>query len=176
MDVLQDGDAPSQGEGQQRRGADRITTRYLTKFERARVLGTRALQIRCAPAGSRLSGCQPCVFQPGYSSATDSTVLAVPYPAVYQVLFMQLLHLHSSIASACTALPVVSPAACEGCQHCSSLFLHVADSCSSLMEGCICQILQCSWLQQLDSTSMSMVLLTGMGCFCVLQYERACDG
>lgn len=49
VDILQDGDAPSQGEGQQRRGADRITTRYLTKFERARVLGTRALQIRCAP-------------------------------------------------------------------------------------------------------------------------------
>jgi hypothetical protein len=26
----------------------RITTRYLTKYERARVIGTRALQIRCA--------------------------------------------------------------------------------------------------------------------------------
>ena len=25
----------------------RITTRYLTKYERARVIGTRALQIRC---------------------------------------------------------------------------------------------------------------------------------
>lgn len=46
IDILQDGDGPSQGEGQQRTGADRITTRYLTKFERARVLGTRALQIR----------------------------------------------------------------------------------------------------------------------------------
>jgi hypothetical protein len=46
VDILQDGEGPSQGEGQQRKGADRITTRYLTKFERARVLGTRALQIR----------------------------------------------------------------------------------------------------------------------------------
>lgn len=27
--------------------AYRITTRYMTKYERARVLGTRALQIRC---------------------------------------------------------------------------------------------------------------------------------
>ena len=26
----------------------RITTRFLTKYERARILGTRALQIRCA--------------------------------------------------------------------------------------------------------------------------------
>ena len=29
----------------------RMTTRYLTKYERARVLGTRALQIRCADQG-----------------------------------------------------------------------------------------------------------------------------
>ena len=28
---------------------DRITTPYMTKYERARILGTRALQIRCAP-------------------------------------------------------------------------------------------------------------------------------
>ena len=27
---------------------DRITTPYMTKYERARILGTRALQIRCA--------------------------------------------------------------------------------------------------------------------------------
>ena len=26
----------------------RMTTRYMTKYERARILGTRALQIRCA--------------------------------------------------------------------------------------------------------------------------------
>lgn len=48
VDILQDGDGAMAGEGLQRKGADRITTRYLTKFERARVLGTRALQIRCA--------------------------------------------------------------------------------------------------------------------------------
>lgn len=48
MDILQDGEGASQGEGRLRSGADRITTRYLTKFERARVLGTRALQIRYA--------------------------------------------------------------------------------------------------------------------------------
>lgn len=47
VEILQDGEGgASQGQGQQRTGADRITTRYLTKFERARVLGTRALQIR----------------------------------------------------------------------------------------------------------------------------------
>lgn len=45
VDILQDGEGASQGEGRLRSGADRITTRYLTKFERARVLGTRALQI-----------------------------------------------------------------------------------------------------------------------------------
>jgi hypothetical protein len=33
-------------EGRARTVAERITTRYLTKYERARVLGTRALQIR----------------------------------------------------------------------------------------------------------------------------------
>lgn len=27
----------------------RTTTRYMTKYERARILGTRALQIRCSP-------------------------------------------------------------------------------------------------------------------------------
>eukprot|EP00527_Entomoneis_sp_CCMP2396_P001258 CAMPEP_0198152150 /NCGR_PEP_ID=MMETSP1443-20131203/58673_1 /TAXON_ID=186043 /ORGANISM="Entomoneis sp., Strain CCMP2396" /LENGTH=161 /DNA_ID=CAMNT_0043818075 /DNA_START=68 /DNA_END=553 /DNA_ORIENTATION=+ len=33
------------GDGEGRAAAERITTRYLTKYERARVLGTRALQI-----------------------------------------------------------------------------------------------------------------------------------
>ena len=36
---------PLQGERQPNK--ERITTPYLTKYERARVLGTRALQIRC---------------------------------------------------------------------------------------------------------------------------------
>lgn len=30
----------------ERKGNDRITTPYMTKYERARILGTRALQIR----------------------------------------------------------------------------------------------------------------------------------
>jgi len=39
------------GQGGEVRKANkvRITTPYLTKYERARVLGTRALQIRCDP-------------------------------------------------------------------------------------------------------------------------------
>jgi DNA-directed RNA polymerases I, II, and III subunit RPABC2 len=36
---------PSGTSGGGRPAAERITTRYLTKYERARVLGTRALQI-----------------------------------------------------------------------------------------------------------------------------------
>eukprot|EP00879_Flechtneria_rotunda_P011877 GHRR01012406.1.p1 GENE.GHRR01012406.1~~GHRR01012406.1.p1 ORF type:complete len:142 (+),score=44.75 GHRR01012406.1:291-716(+) len=44
MEILQEGEAGSM-EGRARTVAERITTRYLTKFERARVLGTRALQI-----------------------------------------------------------------------------------------------------------------------------------
>lgn len=35
-----------QGPGQQQAERPRITTRYLTKYEKARVLGTRALQVR----------------------------------------------------------------------------------------------------------------------------------
>lgn len=37
----------------------RITTRFLTKYERARILGTRALQIRCVGV--------PCVRRMGMS-------------------------------------------------------------------------------------------------------------
>jgi len=33
--------------------ADRITTKYLTKYERARILGARALQIRQGPRVAR---------------------------------------------------------------------------------------------------------------------------
>lgn len=35
--------------------ANRITTRYMTKYERARVLGTRALQIRCVNVGATVA-------------------------------------------------------------------------------------------------------------------------
>lgn len=46
IDVLQDGEGGGGSmEGRARSVAERITTRYLTKYERARVLGTRALQI-----------------------------------------------------------------------------------------------------------------------------------
>ena len=38
--------APSQPQGERQPNKVRITTRYLTKYERARILGTRALQIR----------------------------------------------------------------------------------------------------------------------------------
>ena len=36
--------------------ADRVTTRYMTKYEKARILGTRALQLRCVGAGPRGRG------------------------------------------------------------------------------------------------------------------------
>lgn len=43
MEILEQG--PGQGPGQQQQAdRPRITTRYLTKYEKARVLGTRALQ------------------------------------------------------------------------------------------------------------------------------------
>lgn len=44
MDIIQEGEDSM--EGRARTVAERITTRYLTKYERARVLGTRALQLR----------------------------------------------------------------------------------------------------------------------------------
>jgi DNA-directed RNA polymerase I, II, and III subunit RPABC2 len=41
--------APQPGlTGERQPNKVRITTPYLTKYERARILGTRALQIRCA--------------------------------------------------------------------------------------------------------------------------------
>ena len=48
---------PGGGEGQAVQSSKRITTPYLTKYERARVLGTRALQIAmCAPVMVELEG------------------------------------------------------------------------------------------------------------------------
>lgn len=48
---------PGNGEGQPVQASKRITTPYLTKYERARVLGTRALQIAmCAPVMVELEG------------------------------------------------------------------------------------------------------------------------
>lgn len=53
MDIIPEGQQPDtrpEQSSQQQPQLDkpRMTTRYLTKYERARVLGTRALQIRCA--------------------------------------------------------------------------------------------------------------------------------
>lgn len=49
-DVNMNGQQESQSvgiQGERQANKVRITTPYLTKYERARVLGTRALQIRC---------------------------------------------------------------------------------------------------------------------------------
>ena len=54
VDVLPSGDALV-GEGQ--KSTKRVTSPYMTKYERARVLGTRALQIAmCAPVMVELEG------------------------------------------------------------------------------------------------------------------------
>ena len=43
--------------GENKKNTERITTPYMTKYERARVLGTRALQIAmCAPVMVELEG------------------------------------------------------------------------------------------------------------------------
>merc|ERR1712168_975522 len=48
---------PADGEGQPEAPKRKITTPYMTKYERARVLGTRALQIAmCAPVMVELEG------------------------------------------------------------------------------------------------------------------------
>ena len=45
MDILDADEVDTDGNNAAGAAAERITTRYLTKYERARVLGTRALQI-----------------------------------------------------------------------------------------------------------------------------------
>lgn len=53
----EDGDAATAAavgagiQGERQPNKVRVTTPYLTKYERARILGTRALQIRCVRAG-----------------------------------------------------------------------------------------------------------------------------
>jgi DNA-directed RNA polymerase I, II, and III subunit RPABC2 len=42
MEIIGEGE----GQGGARPKSERITTKFLTKYERARILGTRALQIR----------------------------------------------------------------------------------------------------------------------------------
>merc|ERR1711997_23074 len=52
IDIITEGGVPGQVDP-----SKRITTKYLTKYERARVLGTRALQIAmCAPVMVELEG------------------------------------------------------------------------------------------------------------------------
>lgn len=48
MEVVDAGDMGGAG---LRSADERITTKYMTKYERARILGTRALQIRCSSLG-----------------------------------------------------------------------------------------------------------------------------
>lgn len=48
---------PAEEGGEGKKNTERITTPYMTKYERARVLGTRALQIAmCAPVMVELEG------------------------------------------------------------------------------------------------------------------------
>ena len=44
--------------GERQPNKERVTTPYLTKYERARVLGTRALQIRCVILREKTRGCK----------------------------------------------------------------------------------------------------------------------
>ena len=57
MEVVDAGEAGGAG---LRSADDRITTKYMTKYERARILGTRALQIRCATLVSGEKGTSRC--------------------------------------------------------------------------------------------------------------------
>jgi DNA-directed RNA polymerase I, II, and III subunit RPABC2 len=62
-DVLEiDGPEDGSGGGRAVAAEDRITTPYMTKYERARILGTRALQIRCAPRCVRAARCAATPF------------------------------------------------------------------------------------------------------------------
>ncbi|KAF6033053.1 POLR2F [Bugula neritina] len=61
LDAVPDDGLPSEivplQEGQRVDPAKRVTTPYMTKYERARILGTRALQISmCAPVMVELEG------------------------------------------------------------------------------------------------------------------------
>lgn len=74
MEVIDAGDAGGAG---LRSADDRITTKYMTKYERARILGTRALQIRWATlARFGSAGYQPeglrcwCLSSTAHSTGT----------------------------------------------------------------------------------------------------------
>jgi DNA-directed RNA polymerase I, II, and III subunit RPABC2 len=44
--IVISGDAPPGAHHPDQQNAERVTTPYMTKYEKARILGTRALQIR----------------------------------------------------------------------------------------------------------------------------------
>ena len=50
--VDMDGDEDGEAGPAQEVTTIKVTTKYMTKYERARILGTRALQIRCAGSNS----------------------------------------------------------------------------------------------------------------------------
>lgn len=57
IDIIMSEDNNEEREGEQVPKDKRITTPFMTKYERARVLGTRALQIAmCAPVMVELEG------------------------------------------------------------------------------------------------------------------------
>ena len=77
---LPDGDERMEILEQQRQqptNRPRITTRYMTKYERARILGTRALQIRYS--FSAWPPPQHCLqLQRGSGSCADAVLLSLP--------------------------------------------------------------------------------------------------
>ena len=51
--IVHSGEGPADGvDGEAAPNNERVTTPYMTKYEKARVLGTRALQIRCVQTAS----------------------------------------------------------------------------------------------------------------------------
>lgn len=66
--IVESGDPAAYGSGGNGvANAERITTPYMTKYERARILGTRALQISCVHSGScRLSICCSSLTRPSF--------------------------------------------------------------------------------------------------------------
>lgn len=82
MDIVEGEGQEGEGrQGQQQR--ERITTRYLTKYERARVLGTRALQIRCA----RMNICpqRAAVAWQGLACGTPRSALSLRHCVITQI-------------------------------------------------------------------------------------------
>jgi DNA-directed RNA polymerase subunit K/omega len=72
-------DAPGDGRsGEAVDPADRITTPYMTRFERARVLGTRALQIRCGALPGPSANANPTPSLLRYTDGLRSFAASTP--------------------------------------------------------------------------------------------------